>query len=93
MSTLDSLTLTRIPAQDEALRAEVRAFLADATRDIPAHIRARSWSGYSTEFSRRLAAKGWLGVTLPQEYGGGGRSAFTRYVLVEEFLNFGAPVG
>ena len=93
MSTLDSLTLTRIPAQDEALRAEVRAFLADATRDIPAHIRARSWSGYSTEFSRRLAAKGWLGVTLPAEYGGGGRSAFARYVLVEEFLNFGAPVG
>ena len=93
MSTLDSLTLTRIPAQDEALRAEVRAFLAEATRDIPAHIRARSWSGYSTEFSRRLAAKGWLGVTLPAEYGGGGRSAFARYVLVEEFLNFGAPVG
>ena len=28
MSTLDSLTLTRIPAQDEALRAEVRAFCA-----------------------------------------------------------------
>ena len=33
------------------------------------------------------------GITLPQEYGGGGRSAFARYVLVEELLNFGAPVG
>jgi alkylation response protein AidB-like acyl-CoA dehydrogenase len=32
-------------------------------------------------------------VTLPQEYGGGGRSAFTRYVLVEEYLACGAPVG
>ena len=93
MSTLDSLALTCIPAQDEALRAEVREFLAQATKDMPAHIRARSWGGYSTEFSRELGARGWIGVTLPKEYGGGGRSAFARYVLVEEFLNFGAPVG
>lgn len=93
MSTIDSLTLTRIPAQDEALRDEVRAFLTEAMRDLPAHVRARSWSGCSTEFSRTLGAKGWLGMTLPVEYGGGGRSAFARYVLVEEFLNFGAPVG
>lgn len=93
MSTLDSLALTRIPAEDEALRTEVRAFLREATQAMPAHIRARSWGGYNTEFSRQLGAKGWIGVTLPKAYGGGGRSAFTRYVLVEEFLNFGAPVG
>ncbi|QKV53020.1 acyl-CoA dehydrogenase family protein [Comamonas antarctica] len=93
MSTLDSLALTCIPAQDEALRADIRAFLAQATRDMPAHIRARSWGGYSTEFSRQLGARGWIGMTLPPEYGGGGRSAFARYVLVEELLNFGAPVG
>jgi alkylation response protein AidB-like acyl-CoA dehydrogenase len=93
MSVLDSLPLTRIPAEDEALRAEVRAFLAEAVRDLPAHVRAHSWSGYSTGLSRQLGAKGWIGVTLPREYGGGGRSAFTRYVLVEEFLACGAPVG
>lgn len=93
MSTLDSLSLTRIPACDEALREEVRAFLTQATKDMPAHIRARSWGGYNSEFSRKLGAKGWIGVTLPQKYGGAGRSAFTRYVLVEEYLNFGAPVG
>ena len=34
-----------------------------------------------------------MGITLPKAYGGGGRSAYARYVLVEEFLNFGAPVG
>lgn len=93
MSTLESLALTSIPAEDEALRAEVRAFLKEATQAMPAHIRARSWGGYNTEFSRQLGAKGWIGVTLPKAYGGAGRSAFTRYVLVEEFLNFGAPVG
>lgn len=93
MSTLESLALTSIPAEDEALRTEVRAFLTEATKTMPAHIRARSWGGYNTEFSRKLGARGWIGVTLPKEYGGAGRSAFTRYVLVEEFLNFGAPVG
>ena len=93
MSALNSLELTRIPPEDEALRAEVRAFLSEAIADLPAYIRARSWGGYSTELSRKLGARGWIGVTLPKEYGGGGRSAFTRYVLVEEFLACGAPVG
>lgn len=93
MSQLDSLTPQAIPAQDEALRAEVRSFLAEALKHTPAHIRARSWSGYDPEFSRQLGQRGWLGITLPREYGGGGRSAYARYVLVEEFLNWGAPVG
>jgi alkylation response protein AidB-like acyl-CoA dehydrogenase len=93
MTALSSLSLIRIPPDDEALRQPVREFLIDAMRSVPAHIRARSWAGYSTEFSKALADKGWLGITLPKAYGGGGRSAFARYVLVEEFLNFGAPVG
>jgi alkylation response protein AidB-like acyl-CoA dehydrogenase len=93
MTALSSLSLTAIPADDEALRQPVREFLIEAMRSVPAHIRARSWAGYSSEFSKALAQKGWLGITLPRAYGGGGRSAFARYVLVEEFLNFGAPVG
>ncbi|MET0506990.1 MAG: acyl-CoA dehydrogenase family protein [Burkholderiaceae bacterium] len=93
MNALDSLMPTRIPPEDEALRSEVRAFLRAAVKEIPAHVRARSWGGYDTAFSRELARRGWVGVTLPKEYGGGGRSPFARFVLVEEFLNFGAPVG
>ncbi len=93
MSVLESLSPTRIPAEDEALRAEVRAFLAETVRELPPHVRARSWGGYSAELSRSLGAKGWIDVTLPREYGGGGRSAFARYVLVEEYLSAGAPVG
>ena len=54
--------------------------------------RARSWSGFDAVFSRELGRQGWLGLTLPAQYGGAGRSAFARYVLVEELLNFGAPV-
>ena len=95
MSSLNSLTLTltRIPDEDEAFRADIRAFLQEAIREMPAHVRARSWGGYDTAFSRKFGAKGWIGLTLPHEYGGAGRSAFARYVLVEECLNAGAPVG
>ncbi len=90
---LQALTFARIPESDEALRAPVRAFLREHLRAVPAHIRARSWSGYDPAFSRALGKQGWLGITLPTEYGGAQRSAFARYVLVEEFLSFGAPVG
>ncbi|WP_038212895.1 acyl-CoA dehydrogenase family protein [Xenophilus azovorans] len=92
MSILDSLAPTTIPPGDEALRAQVRDFLARALPDVPAHVRARSWNGANAAFSRELAKAGWLGMTLPAEYGGGGRSAFARYVLVEELLSAGAPV-
>jgi alkylation response protein AidB-like acyl-CoA dehydrogenase len=93
MSQLDSLNPSAIPAQDEALRQEVRIFLTEAMRGVPAHVRARSWMGYDPAFSRELGRRGWLGITFAPAYGGAGRSAFARYVLVEEFLNFGAPVG
>jgi len=93
MSTIDSLSLTPIPPEDEALRRPVREFLTEAMRSVPAHVRAKSWSGYDSNFSRELGRKGWLGLTLPKEYGGAGRSPYARYVMVEEFLNFGAPVG
>ncbi|HEY4067786.1 MAG TPA: acyl-CoA dehydrogenase family protein [Burkholderiaceae bacterium] len=89
----DSLTLTRIPAEAEALRAPVRAFLTEAVRGMPPERRARTWSGFDAEFSRALGARGWIGLTLPTEHGGGGRSLFARFVLVEELLRAGAPVG
>lgn len=93
MTAFDSLNLTAIPAADEALRHDVRSFLAQALHGVPASVRARSWMGYDAVFSRALGQRGWLGITLPKAYGGGGLNAFARYVLVEEFLNAGAPVG
>jgi alkylation response protein AidB-like acyl-CoA dehydrogenase len=44
-------------------------------------------------FSRVLAARGWVGMALPRRYGGGDRSAVDRFVVVEELLRWGAPVG
>lgn len=78
--------------QNEAHRAEVRAFLQEALGDYPATKRMASWMGFDLEFTRRLAEKGWIGCTLPPEYGGLGKDQFYRYVLVEELLAAGAPV-
>jgi alkylation response protein AidB-like acyl-CoA dehydrogenase len=89
---IDSLVLTPVPAADEALRAEVRQFIANQLASMPADIRARSWMGFDAEFSRAMAQQGWLGITLPRAYGGADRSAFARFVLVEELLAAGAPV-
>lgn len=89
--TLSFETAT-IPPEDEALRAPVRRFLAEALQGMPPAARARSWMGFDAEFSRALARQGWLGLTLPARYGGAGRSAFARFVLSEELLAAGAPV-
>lgn len=82
-----------LPPECEALRAEVRAFLAEAMVDIPPARRNRNWSGASPEFSRRMGERGWIGMTWPKHFGGHERSSLERYVVLEEMLAAGAPVG
>jgi alkylation response protein AidB-like acyl-CoA dehydrogenase len=82
-----------LPPEAEQLRSEVRAFLAEEMPRIPAHVRAGSWSRHDAEFSRRLGARGWIGMAWSKEYGGHERSFLERYVLMEELLAAGAPVG
>lgn len=92
MAALTSLKPVSIPPEDEALRADLRAFLSEATASMPAGRRARSWSGFNAEFSREMGRRGYIGLTIPKRYGGQERGAFARFVIVEELLNFGAPV-
>ena len=64
-----------LPPECEALRAEVRDFLALAMPGVPPAQRNRSWSGASPEFSRRMGERGWIGMTWPRRFGGHERSA------------------
>jgi hypothetical protein len=82
-----------LPPEAEALRVEVRQFLAENLKDFPAAKRAYTWFGYDHDFSRKVAERGWIGMTWPKKYGGGERSAFERYVVLEEMLTAAAPVG
>ena len=81
------------PPEAPALRAELRAFLAEAGRDWSPRVRAYSWMGFDREFSREVGKRGWIGMTWPAAYGGGERTAMERYVVLEEMLAAGAPVG
>lgn len=90
--SIEQFKYSRIPPEAEALRSEVRAFLAETLQDYPAVRRADSWMGFDADFSRRLAAEGWVGMALPKRYGGGDASPFARYVVCEELLAAGAPV-
>ena len=90
--SIDQFKYSRIPPEAEALRSEVRAFLADTLKDYPAIRRADSWMGFDAEFSCRLGARGWVGMALPKRYGGSDASPFARYVVIEELLAAGAPV-
>ncbi|OKH77631.1 acyl-CoA dehydrogenase [Mycobacterium sp. SWH-M3] len=80
-------------ALDE-LRLQVRRFVAEEQRAGRVGRYADSWlTGWDEDFSRALAARGWIGMTVPVEYGGHGRSHQERFVVTEELLAAGAPVG
>ncbi|MEA3001865.1 MAG: hypothetical protein QOH81_653 [Sphingomonadales bacterium] len=80
-------------ARSEALREEVRDFLARELEGVPPIVRARSWNGFDAGFSRKVGARGWIGMTWPKAYGGHERGNSERYVVLEEMLAAGAPVG
>ena len=87
-----SFTPLEMPVDIDRLRSEVRAFLDEELSAMTGLERARSWSGFDAEFSRKLGAKGWIGMMWPRKYGGHERSAIERYVVLEELLAAGAPV-
>jgi alkylation response protein AidB-like acyl-CoA dehydrogenase len=82
----------QIPAEDEALRAPLRALLARNLGTLTTSRRSRSWLAADPVLSRALGEGGYLGLTLPRKYGGQDRSAFARFVVSEELLAVGAPV-
>ena len=85
--------LRDLPPEAEAFRDEVRAFLREVMGARASVRRARSWGGFDPEFSKKLGARGWIGLTWPKKYGGHERSFLERYVLLEELLAAGAPAG
>ena len=79
-----------LPPEAKELRQEVRAFLR---REIEAGTFSPDGGkgSFSREFSRRVGAKGWIGMTWPKKYGGQERSQLERYVVIEEMLAARAP--
>jgi acyl-CoA dehydrogenase len=91
---LDNFSLEglQLPEHLEELRAEVRAFLAAERASAGYRREPAGWDRYDAAFSRKVAARGWIGMTWPRVYGGREASALERYVVSEELIAAGAPV-
>jgi len=86
-------TPTALTSDELALQSEVREFLAD---ELPpgSHEPGLGMSArHDKAFSKKMAERGWVGMALPTEWGGSAKKAVDRFVVVEEMLRWGAPVG
>lgn len=83
------------PAEAEAFRVELREFMQ---KEIPSwwtNILADDERSYpfNREFCKKLAARGWLTMGWPKEYGGTGADIWHQNVLREEMWSMGEPRG
>ena len=90
MTTSFRFDPVELPPEAKELRQEVRAFLHQEAEagTLASH---RGKGGFSREFSRKMGARGWIGMTWPKKYGGHERSQLERYVVTEEMLAAHAP--
>jgi alkylation response protein AidB-like acyl-CoA dehydrogenase len=78
--------------EQNKFRQEVRHFLEEEIKKGYWKPACDAWiQGFNPEFSKRVAQRGWIGLTWPKEYGGQGLSYIDRLILTEEMLRYGAP--
>lgn len=82
------------PGDVAALRQGIRDLIArHAPQSADAARRANCWAVCDAGFSRVLGQAGYIGMIWPKRYGGHERHPLERYVVLEELLAAGAPVG
>jgi alkylation response protein AidB-like acyl-CoA dehydrogenase len=75
------------------LRTSIREFLAADRDEFGWQPTVDSWlANWDEDFSARLGDAGFIGLTIPTEYGGHALGYLHRYVVTEELLAQGAPV-
>ncbi|MEX1279260.1 MAG: acyl-CoA dehydrogenase family protein [Acidimicrobiia bacterium] len=84
------------PASAEETRAEIRSWLDEHLPDDWQGIGALEGEQYEkflNDWRAKLYEGGWLGMSWPTQYGGGGRSHLDELVVAEELARVGAPFG
>lgn len=76
---------------EKAVVDEVREFAR--AKPFPPSAESPTRGGFSRAFSEELARHGWVGMTIPAEYGGAARSGVERCLVISELLAAGAPLG
>ncbi|WP_284125111.1 acyl-CoA dehydrogenase family protein [Parerythrobacter aestuarii] len=74
-------------------RKRVRATVSDFIRHQAPEKLANCWSVADPECSRAMGQAGLVGMLWPEQYGGHERDPLERYIVLEEVLAAGAPVG
>jgi alkylation response protein AidB-like acyl-CoA dehydrogenase len=82
-----------LPPGARAMRERVRAFLREQRDAGTFEPHCSGWTVFDRAFSRACGEAGLIGLTWPRRWGGQERSTLERYVVVEELLAAGAPVG
>ena len=86
-------TPTELTGPELDLQAAVREFLAAELPPGTHEPCLGMAADHDREFSAKMAARGWVGMALPSRWGGSDRTAVQRFIVVEEMLRWGAPVG
>ena len=83
--------------EQEALRQEVVQFIKEnVTPELLAEAGGEDEGGASPmmkELRRKVAERGWVGISWPKEYGGQAGSRIDQYIIEEEFARVGIGVG
>ena len=83
--------------EQESLRDEVRQFIVDnVTPEIQDEMEGDAEGGRGPmlrELYKKIADKGWIGISWPKEYGGQDGSRLDQYIVEEEFSRIGIGVG
>jgi acyl-CoA dehydrogenase len=78
-------------AEHFALRDDVRRFADREVRPRIAAMEARR--GVERELPRQIAARGWIGVTIPLRYGGMDLGHLAKTVVIEELSRVSGAMG
>jgi alkylation response protein AidB-like acyl-CoA dehydrogenase len=84
----------RYSESDEAFRAEIRSWLADALPKIPPKPPLEDWPArreWDTSWQRTLFDAGYAGINWAKEVGGRGASPTEHLIFLEETERAGAP--
>ena len=80
--------------EQERFRQEVHDFLKPELTAGTFSVRIGDLTCESNRsFSQKMAQRGWIGLTWPEEFGGQGRSYVDKMIMNEEIFKVQAPVG
>ena len=83
--------------EQQDLRQEVRKFIDDnVSQGLLDEMEAGEEGGRGPEYRelvKKVADKGWIGISWPKEYGGQSGSRIDQYIVEEEFMRRGIGIG